>query len=62
VAGGAFEGRDFVATLGHYCGTFAADWLGIPATGRRSFLRYGEVHAVEGGGSSRAPASGTCST
>jgi predicted ester cyclase len=49
VAGGAFEGRDFVATLGHYAGTFANAWLGIPATGRLAFLRYGEVHAVEGG-------------
>ena len=49
VVGGRFEGRDYVATVGHYGGTFTRDWLGIPATGRALFLRYGEVHRVEGG-------------
>ena len=49
VAGGGFEGRDYVATLGHYCGSFRGDWLGIPATGRPVFLRYGEVHEVRDG-------------
>ena len=49
VVGGSFEGRDYVASVGHYCGTFARDWLGIPATGRALYLRYGEVHRVEGG-------------
>ena len=46
---GAFEGRDYVAAIGHYCGIFAADWLGIPATGRPAFLRYGEVHEIREG-------------
>lgn len=46
VTGGSYEGRDYVATLGHYCGTFRENWLGIPATGRTIFIRYGEVHAV----------------
>jgi predicted ester cyclase len=46
---GAYDGRDMVAAMGHYCGTFVRDWFGIPATGRVAFLRYGEVHAVEGG-------------
>src|SRR5215207_9131897 len=49
VAGGEYEGRDYVAMLGHYCGTFRRDWLTIPATGRPVFLRYGEVHQVRGG-------------
>ncbi len=49
VVGGAYEGRGYVATVGHYCGTFAADWLGIPATGRPVWLRAGEVHEVAGG-------------
>jgi len=49
VVGGRFEERDYVATLGHYCGTFTRDWLGIPATGRALFLRYGEVHRVADG-------------
>ena len=29
--GGAYEGRRYLAAVGHYCGTFRADWLGIPA-------------------------------
>jgi predicted ester cyclase len=49
VVGGQFEGRDYVAMIGHYCGTFRSDWLGIPATGRPVFLRYGEVHQVVDG-------------
>ena len=49
VLGGEYEGRDMVACMGHYCGTFRRDWLGIPATGRPVYLRYGEVHVVEDG-------------
>jgi predicted ester cyclase len=49
VVGGGFEGRDYVAMVGHYCGTFRSDWLGIPATGRPIWLRYGEVHEVRDG-------------
>jgi predicted ester cyclase len=49
VAGSAYDGRDYVAMVGHYCGTFRSDWLGIPATGRAIYLRYGEVHQVSGG-------------
>ena len=49
VTGGAFQDRDYVAMLGHYCGVFRSDWLGIPATGRPIYLRYGEVHEVRDG-------------
>lgn len=49
VVGGGYDGRDYVAMVGHHCGTFRADWLGIPATGRPVFIRYGEVHEVRGG-------------
>ena len=48
--GGAFEGREMIAAMGHYCGTFAADWLGIPATRGAVWLRYGEVHELDGDG------------
>lgn len=49
ITGGTYEGRDYLATVGHYCGTFRRDWLTIPATGRPVWLRYGEVHQlVEG--------------
>lgn len=47
--GGCYEGRDYVATLGHYAGTFRKDWLTVPATGRPVYLRYGEVHQLEDG-------------
>jgi predicted ester cyclase len=49
VAGSTYEDRDYVATVGHYCGTFREDWLSIPATGRPVHIRYGEVHEVAGG-------------
>ena len=47
--GGSYEGRQYIAAMGHYCGTFRKDWLTIPATGRPIFLRYGEVHQIEDG-------------
>ena len=47
--GGRTHGGDVVAAVGHYCGTFRNDWLTIPATGRPIYLRYGEVHRMEGG-------------
>ena len=30
------QGRELVACYGHYLGTFAADWFGIPATQQTS--------------------------
>lgn len=47
--GGVFEGRMYVATVGHYCGLFQHDWLGIPATGRPLYVRYGEIYQIEDG-------------
>jgi predicted ester cyclase len=49
VVAGRYEDRDYVATLGHYCGTFREDWLTIPATGRPIYIRYGEVHEIREG-------------
>jgi hypothetical protein len=49
LVGGSYEGRDYVAMVGHYCGTFREDWLTIPATGRPIYIRYGEVHEVRDG-------------
>ncbi|WP_245622420.1 nuclear transport factor 2 family protein [Litoreibacter arenae] len=49
VMGGSFEGREYVAMMGHYCGTFRHDWLTIPATGRPLYIRYGEVHEMRDG-------------
>jgi predicted ester cyclase len=49
VAAGSYQGNDYVAIMGHYCGTFREDWLSIPATGRAVFLRSGEVHKIVDG-------------
>ncbi len=49
LVGGTYEGRTYIAAVGHYCGTFRRDWLGIPATGRTLYLRYGEVFEVRDG-------------
>lgn len=47
--GGEDRGHALVAAMGHYCGTFAGDYLGIPATGKVAMLRFGEVHELQGG-------------
>lgn len=49
VAAGQFNGSTMVGVLGHYRGTFAADFLGIPATHKPAWLRFGELHRVEDG-------------
>jgi predicted ester cyclase len=43
---GRYQGKVLIAAMGHYCGTMAADWLGIPATGKTVNLRYGEVWQI----------------
>lgn len=47
---GSWQGRRMFAALGHYCGTMRQDWLGIPATGKTIYLRYGEVWVVDDAG------------
>lgn len=49
LVGGAYQDRDYVAAIGHYCGVFREDWLGVPATGRAAFIRYGEVYEIRDG-------------
>jgi predicted ester cyclase len=44
--GGMYDGRRYLAATGHYCGTMRGDWLGIPATNKTIYLRYGEVYQV----------------
>jgi predicted ester cyclase len=43
---GCYQGRTYVAAVGHYCGTMRQDWLGIPATSKTVYLRYGEVWQI----------------
>lgn len=54
VAAGHYAEQDQVAMLGHLCGRFCRNWLGIPATGRPVFLRYAEIHSVLDGKISRS--------
>jgi predicted ester cyclase len=43
---GRFAEKDWVASTGHFTGTFVHDWLGIPATGGRLRIRFGEFCAL----------------
>ena len=36
--GGTHEGQDWVTGSGHFVGTFANDWMGIPASGALTHL------------------------
>jgi predicted ester cyclase len=47
--GGVFEGKAWVSATGCFIGTFAADWVGIPATGKTTSIRWGEFCAVRDG-------------
>ena len=47
--GGHYQGRDYVGAVGHLCGRFQGDWLGLPATGQLLYLRYGEFHQMVDG-------------
>ena len=47
--GGECEGERWVASTGYMIGQFESDWLGIPATGRETFIRFGEFYQLEGG-------------
>ncbi len=49
VAGGRCRDADWVGCLGHYVGTFAYDWLDIPATRGVVAVRFAEGHALRDG-------------
>ena len=46
---GSFEGGDWVCATGDFVGTFASDWLGVPATRRSVHFRFGEFCRFEDG-------------
>lgn len=50
LVGGSYQGRYYIAAMGHYCGTMRRNWLGIPATGKAVKLRYGEVWQIDADG------------
>lgn len=45
---GHFQGDRWLSATGHYFGTFAQDWLGIPASRRCLTLRFGETYRLKG--------------
>jgi predicted ester cyclase len=47
--GGAFAEKNWVAATGVFTGTFVRDWLGIPASGKPTTIRFGEFCAVRDG-------------
>jgi predicted ester cyclase len=48
--GGNYKNGIKIAAMGHYCGTMRADWLGIPATNKTVYIRYGEVYECDSDG------------
>jgi predicted ester cyclase len=46
---GTFAGDTWVCATGNLVGTFEEEWLGIPATGHATWLRYGEFHRLVDG-------------
>ena len=46
---GSFKGGNWVGATGYYTGTFARDWLGIPATGGVLNIHFGEFSRLEAG-------------
>jgi predicted ester cyclase len=48
VLAGEFRESVWVASTGHFIGTFEHDWLGIPANRQATYIRYGEILKIEG--------------
>ncbi len=48
LAGGLYQGKEWVACSGHYLGTFTTDWFGIPATRQPLLVRFCEAHELAG--------------
>ncbi|MEL6269419.1 MAG: ester cyclase [Chloroflexota bacterium] len=47
--GGESEGEDWVAGTGYFSGTFQNDWVDIPATGRKTYIRFGQFYVLAEG-------------
>ncbi len=46
---GNFRGKEWVSATGHFIGTFTHDWLGIPANGKVTYIRFGQFSRIEEG-------------
>ena len=49
VMSGHWKEHDWVSATGYYYGTFARDWLGIPAHQGWAYIRFGEFYKIERG-------------
>lgn len=49
VLAGDFKNKIWVASMGHFIGTFERDWLAIPANRQATYVRYGEILGFENG-------------
>jgi predicted ester cyclase len=47
--GGLSGGEEWVSGLGYLTGTFAQDWLGIPATGEKTNIHFGQFYVMREG-------------
>lgn len=47
--GGASEGEHWVTATGYFTGTFHKDWLTIPATGQKTYIRFGQFCVINNG-------------
>lgn len=47
--GGSSEGEEYVTGTGHLVGTFVHDWLGIPATGEKVCVNFGQHYILREG-------------
>ena len=47
--GGSFDGHDWVCATGYLIGRFVHDWIGIPATGAGTYIRFGEFSSLRDG-------------
>jgi hypothetical protein len=49
IGGASYDGTDWVSDMGYLVGTFRNNWLGIPASGKLAYIRYGSFHRMEDG-------------
>lgn len=46
---GSDHGEEWVSGCGYLTGTFAEDWLGIPATGKKTHIHFGQFYVMQEG-------------
>ncbi len=47
--GGESQDEHWVTSTGYFTGTFSKDWVGIPATGEKTYVRYGQFYVLVDG-------------